>query len=69
MERIFKLKEHKDGKAFKLVVLKMKGYAPLSYENLKKNREREATSKIGTWFKLKKHVDKRFLPSHKHGLS
>ena len=62
MERIFKLKEHKDGKAFNLVILKMKGYAFLSYENLKRNREREAMSKIRTWFKLKKHVDKRFLP-------
>jgi len=34
----------------------------LWYENLKKNRARETKSKIKTWSKLKKHMEKRFLP-------
>jgi len=37
IERIFKLKEYNDEKAFKLVILWMKGYAFLWYEILKKN--------------------------------
>jgi len=41
----------------------MKGYASIWYEHLQKNRAREAKFKIKTWLKLKKHMDKRFLPS------
>ena len=62
IERIFELKEYNDEKAFKLIILKLKGYASLWYEQLKKSRAREAKSKIKTWLKLKKHMDKRFLP-------
>jgi len=52
------LKEYNDEKS-----LKLKGYASLWYEHLKKNRAREAKAKIKRWSKLKKHMDKRFLPS------
>jgi len=45
-----------------LAIFKMKGYASLWYERLKKSRAREAKFKIKTWSKLKKHMDKRFLP-------
>ena len=62
LERIFELKDYNDEKAFKLAILKMKGYASLWYEHLKKSRAREAKSKIKTWSKLKKHMDKRCLP-------
>jgi len=62
LERIFELKDYNDEKAFKLAILKMKGDASLWYEHLKKSRAREAKSKIKTWSKLKKHIDKRFLP-------
>ena len=61
-ERIFGLKEDNDGKAFKLAILKLKGYASLWYEQLKKSRAKEAKSEIKTWSKLKKHIDKGFLP-------
>ena len=40
----------------------------LWYEHLKKNRAREAKSKIKTWSKLKKHMEKRFLPPYKQEL-
>jgi len=62
IERIIKLKEYNDKKAFKLAILKLKGYVSLWCETLKKNRAREAKSKIKTWPKLKKHMEKRFLP-------
>jgi len=62
MKRIFELKQYNDEKSFKLVILKMKGYASLRYENLKRNRAGEAKFKIKTWCKLKKHMDKRFFP-------
>jgi len=59
LERIFELKYYNDEKAS---ILKMKGYASLWYEHLRKSRAWEAKSKIKTWSKLKKHMDKRFLP-------
>jgi len=62
MERIFELKEYNDKKTFKLTILNMKGYSSLSYKSLKRNRAREAKSKMKTLPKLKKHMDKRFLP-------
>ncbi|XP_074305943.1 uncharacterized protein LOC141641168 [Silene latifolia] len=40
----------------------MTKYASLWYENLKKQRRREGKSKIETWNKLKKHLQKRFMP-------
>jgi len=55
---MFELKDYNDEKTFKLVV-----FMSLWYEHLKKNGAREAKFKIKTWSKLKKHVDKRFLPS------
>jgi len=63
IEKIFEFKGYNDEKSFKLVILKLKGYASLRYEHLKKSRAREAKSKIKTWSKRKKHMDKIFLPS------
>ena len=62
LERIFELKYYDDEKAFKLAIIKYTGYTSLWFEQLKKNRAREAKSKIKTWSKLKRHMDKRFLP-------
>ena len=50
-------------KAFKFVILKLKGCASLWYETLKKNQVRKSKSKMKTWSKLKKHTEQRFLPS------
>jgi len=49
-------------KAFKFVILKLKGCSSLWYETLKKNRVRETKSKIKAWSKLKKHMKRRYLP-------
>jgi len=46
--RIIELKEYNDEKAFKLVILKLKGYALIWYEILKKSLTRETKSKIKT---------------------
>ena len=62
LERIFELKDYNDEKAFKLAILKLKRYASLWYEHLQKSRAREAKSKINTWSKLKKRMNKIFLP-------
>ena len=48
IERIIELKEYNDEKAFKLVIHKLKGYASLWYETLKKHRARKTKSKIKT---------------------
>jgi len=48
IERIFELKEYNEEKSFKLAILKLKGYASPWDEHLKKNRAREAKSKIRT---------------------
>jgi len=58
MGRIFEVKGYSDEKAFKLVILKMKGYVSLWYENLKRNRATEAMPNIRTWSRLKKHIEK-----------
>jgi len=63
IEMMFKLKECNNEKAFMLAILKMKEYASMSYEILKKNQAREAKYDIRAWSKLKKHMDKRILPS------
>jgi len=36
LERFFEIKEHSDEKAFKVIALKLKKYASLWYENVKK---------------------------------
>jgi len=48
MKMIFDLKDYSVEKSFKLAILKLKGYASLWYENLKKNKAREAKAKIKT---------------------
>jgi len=63
MKRIIEIKGYSGEKAFKLDVLKLKQYASIWYENLKRTRAMEGKSKIKTWVKLKKHMDKRFLPA------
>ena len=62
IERIFEFKEYNDEKSFKFTIIKLKGHASLWYEHLKKSRASEGKSKFKTWSKLKKYMDKRFLP-------
>jgi len=61
IERIFEIKEYSDEKSFKVAILKLKKYASLGYENVKKQRTREGKTRIKTWSKLKRLMTKRFL--------
>ena len=61
IERIIEIKGYSGEKTFKLVVLKLKQYTSLGYENLKRTRALEGKPEIKTWVKLKKHMDRRFL--------
>jgi len=61
LERFFEIKEYSDEKDFKAAVLKLKKYAFLWYENVKKQRAREGKLRIRTWSKLKKLMSKQFL--------
>ena len=68
MERIIELKQYNDEKAFKLAILKLKGYASLWYKTLKKGPARETKSNK-TWSMLKKRMERKFLPpSYKQDL-
>jgi len=58
------IKKYSDEKDLKVVVLKLKKYASLWYENIKKQRAREGKPRIRTWYKLKKLMTKPFLPNN-----
>ena len=64
LEQFFEIKEYSDEKALKVVVLKLKKYACLWYENINKQRAREGKPRIRTWCKLKKLMTKWFLPDN-----
>ncbi|XP_024041854.1 uncharacterized protein LOC127898849 [Citrus sinensis] len=48
----------------KLIAIKLKKYASLWWENLKKQREREGRRKIVTWEKMKKVLKRKVLPDN-----
>lgn len=58
VERVFDFKEYSDERKVKLVAIKMKGYAFLWWENLKKERTRVEKEKIRTWDKMKRELKK-----------
>jgi len=64
IERFFEIKEYSDDKAFKITILKLKKYASLWYENLKRKRSRDGRFRIKTWSKLKRLMTKHFLPDN-----
>ena len=45
----------------KLVVIRLKSYASLWWENLRRERSREEMRPIQTWEKMKRELKKRFL--------
>ncbi|XP_074292223.1 uncharacterized protein LOC141619091 [Silene latifolia] len=62
VEKIFEFKNYyNDAKACKVVVLKLKGYASLWYDNLKNQRLREGKEPIKSWSKLKKKLLDKFV--------
>jgi len=64
LERFFEIKEYFDEKAFKVAVLKLKRYASLWYENIKKQQVREGKPHNRTWSKLKILMTKRYFPDN-----
>lgn len=61
VERIFDFKEYSEERKVKLVAIKLKGYASLWWENLKRERNREGRRPIRSWEKMKRELRKRFL--------
>ena len=48
----------------KLIAIKLKKYASLWWEYLKRQREQEGRRKIVTWEKMKKELKRKFLPDN-----
>jgi hypothetical protein len=66
VERVFDLREIPDAIKVKLVSIKLKKYASLWWEHLKKQRCREGKRPVTTWDKMKRLMRKQFLPiNHK----
>ncbi len=61
VERIFEFKEYSEERRVKLVAIKLKGYASLWWENLKRERNREGRRPIRAWEKMKRELKRRFL--------
>ncbi|KAK9210956.1 hypothetical protein WN943_000329 [Citrus x changshan-huyou] len=64
VERIFEYRDVPEDRKVKLIAIKLKKYASLWWENLKRQREREGRRKIVTWEKMKKELKRKFLPNN-----
>ncbi|PKU63881.1 hypothetical protein MA16_Dca009865 [Dendrobium catenatum] len=62
VDRILEFKEVPEDKIVKLVVIKLKKSASLWWENLKRLRNREGRSKIVSWSKMKKELQRKYIP-------
>ncbi|KAJ9549290.1 LOW QUALITY PROTEIN: hypothetical protein OSB04_021833 [Centaurea solstitialis] len=62
VERIFDLRDIPDKYKVKLVAIKLRKYASLWWEHVKKKRAQEGRSKVRTWDKMKKLLREKFLP-------
>ncbi|XP_071739823.1 uncharacterized protein [Rutidosis leptorrhynchoides] len=62
MDRIMEVKGYDDKKGLKVAVIRLKKYASMWYDNLKKERQYEGKKTIKTWSKLKECMQKRFIP-------
>ncbi|XP_074314259.1 uncharacterized protein LOC141649467 [Silene latifolia] len=61
VERIFEFESYDDRKAFKVAILKLKGYASLWYESMKHQRIRDGKEPVRSWAKLKKKLKEKFI--------
>ena len=61
VERIFEFKEFSEKRKVKLVAIKLKGYASIWWENLRRERSRESRKPIQKWEKMKRELKRRFL--------
>ena len=64
VERVFEYNDVHDRQKVKLVAVKLKKYASLWWEHLKKQRVRDGKTKICTWEKMKKELRRKFLPDN-----
>lgn len=62
VERVFDLREIPDHLKVKLVAIKLRKYASLWWDHVKKQRMQEGKSKVQTWVKMKKLLQTKFLP-------
>ncbi|KAJ0589753.1 putative nucleotidyltransferase, Ribonuclease H [Helianthus annuus] len=62
VERIFDLKDIPDKYKVKLVAIKLRKYASLWWDHIKKQRAQKGKSKVRTWDKMKKLLREKFLP-------
>lgn len=62
VERIFDLRDIPDDDKVKFVAIKLRKYASLWWEHVKKKQAQEGKSKISTWNKMKKLLREKFLP-------
>ncbi|XP_048229368.1 uncharacterized protein LOC125369936 [Ricinus communis] len=62
MESVFDYKDFDDRRRCKMVVLRLTKLAGLWYDNLKAKRRREEKEKIESWEKLKKKMERHWVP-------
>ncbi|KAI0514121.1 hypothetical protein KFK09_010155 [Dendrobium nobile] len=62
VERVLEFKEIPADRIVKLVAIKLKRMASLWWENLKRSRNREGKSKIVTWAKMKRELQRKYIP-------
>ena len=62
VERVFDLRDIPDHLKVKLVVIKLRKYASLWWDHVKKQRLQEGKSKVESWAKMKKLLQGKFLP-------
>ncbi|PWA99283.1 hypothetical protein CTI12_AA010070 [Artemisia annua] len=62
VKRVFDFKEVSDERIVKLVALKLRKYASLWWENMKRQRVREGKRPIRSWEKMKRELKRRFMP-------
>ncbi|XP_042437074.1 uncharacterized protein LOC122023042 [Zingiber officinale] len=64
VERVFEFKDVQEDSKVKLVAIKLRKYASIWWEHLKKQRMRDDKQKIRTWNKMKKELRRKFLPDN-----
>ncbi|XP_071739767.1 uncharacterized protein [Rutidosis leptorrhynchoides] len=64
VERVFDVKEIPDYLKVKLVAIKLKKHASLWWDHVKKQRATARKSKVESWDKMKKLMQRKFLPDN-----
>lgn len=64
MERVFDLKDLSEEQKVKIVAIKLRKYASVWWERVKRQQNHEGKSKVCSWEKMKRPMRKKFLPAH-----